>query len=308
MGGRAPDGNRTAVPITPDEEWFRHHCWADKRRKVLLALGAAGTGVNAIGAFQNCGSECMLEWNALEKRYRLRANLCHSRHCEPCMKAKSNLLASNLREKLEERQNELYRFVTLTLRHSTTPLLQQIKKLYASFTKLRASKCWKQSQRGGAATLEVKYNAGTKQWHPHLHVVCQGGYLAKETLSAAWHKATGDSFVVDIRKLDARKDVAYYVAKYVTKGVNDAVWDDANAAQEWITATRGLRTCATFGSWRGFALLAKPEQTGTWRTVERLATLIARARASDTVAIAVLEGLRESLQYNPHRKRKRPAS
>lgn len=304
MGGRAPDGGLHAVPISADEEWFRHHFWREKRARVLAALAGAGTGVNAINAFTNCGSECMIEWNHEERRYRIKANYCHSRHCEPCMRAKSNLLARNLREKLEERPDDLYRFVTLTLRHTDTPLADQIKRLYRSFTRLRAMPAWKQSQRGGAATLEVKWDPQTRKWHPHLHVICAGGYLAKESLSTAWHRATGDSFIVDIRRLDAKKDVAYYVAKYVTKGTNDAVWADADAAQEFVTATRGLRSCATFGSWRGFALLAKPADNGVWKHIGRLGPLIGRARGGCVQSIAVLEGLRETFQYNPHKPRR----
>jgi hypothetical protein len=304
-GGRDPSGRAYADPITPDEEWFRHHFWKEKRAKVLAALASAGTPTATLEAFTNCGAECIVEWNATEERYRIRGNYCHNRHCEPCMKAKASLLAANLRGKLEERPNELYRFVTLTLKHTDTPLLEQIKRLYASFTKLRSSKCWKQSQRGGAGMLEVKWDPATRQWHPHLHVVVQGGYLAKETLSAAWHHATGDSFIVDIRKLDARKDVAFYVAKYVTKGTNAEVWDDADAAAEWICATRGLRTCATFGTWRGFKLLAKPESKGAWLPVCRLGSLISRARAGDEAARETLEALRAEQQYNPHKARKR---
>lgn len=292
-----------ARPITPDEEWFRHHCWKEKRAKVLAALAAAGTSTRALGAFTNCGAECVVEWSESEKRYRIRGSYCHSRHCAPCMRSKASLLAKNLKAKLDERPNELYRFVTLTLKHSDTPLLDQIKRLYASFTKLRGYDCWKRSQRGGAACLEVKWDPETKQWHPHLHVICQGGYLCKETLSAAWHRATGDSFIVDIRRLDARKDAAYYVAKYVTKGTNDDVWDHADAAAEFITATRGLRTCATFGCWRGYKLLDKPATATDWRPLYNFGDLARQARAGVEHAIAVLEALRETFQYDPHRKR-----
>jgi hypothetical protein len=68
-------------------------------------------------------------------------------------------------------------------------------------------------QLGGSVSVETKWQSpnkwytradGTKyrgdgMWHPHLHVIAEGRFLDKHALSAAWHHATGDSFVVDIR-------------------------------------------------------------------------------------------------------------
>lgn len=304
-GGRDPSGRRHAAPIDQNEEWFRHKNWAEKRIKVAAALAAAGASVNTLDAFQNCGSEAIVEFCEAEGRYRLRGNYCHNRHCEVCMRSKANLLAANLRAKLEENKTAHYRFITLTLLHSNLPLAAQIKKLYEGFKKLRTTKCWKGSQRGGAAILEIKWNAKTGKWHPHLHVISEGSYLQKEELSAAWLHSTKDSYIVDIRHLDKAKDVAFYVGKYVTKGTNAEVWEDSEVAAEYVTATKGVRSCATFGSWRGFRLLAKPTSTAEWRPIMRLSTLVARARAGDVQAAELLEVLRDNLQYDPHRKRGR---
>jgi hypothetical protein len=293
-----------AAPINQEEEWFRHTNWADKRKQVAAALSAAGVSVNALTNFQNCGSECIVEWSDEEQRYRLRANYCKNRHCEACAKSKANLLAANLKAKLDGNTTARFRFITLTLKHSTDPLLKQIKRLYKSFTKLRESKVWKATQVGGAAMLEVKYNPDNKQWHPHLHVVSQGVFLQKEELSAAWHHATGDSFIVDIRSLDHNKDVAYYVAKYVTKGTNREVWNDKAAAVEWIVATRGLRTCATYGNWRGFKLLDRPKDKGGWRPLYTLKRLVQLAHAGSITAVNLLVHLQETAQYNPSKPRR----
>jgi hypothetical protein len=48
--------------------------------------------------------------------------------------------------------------------------------------------------------------------------------MRKEDLSAAWHKATGDSMIVDIRAIASGKDVVHYVCKYITKGTSPQVW------------------------------------------------------------------------------------
>jgi hypothetical protein len=267
-------------------------------------LPMAGTGRRAMENFANCGADCVIEYCTEEKRYRLRASYCHCRHCEPCMKAKASLLAANLKEKLEENAPWRYRFITLTLRSTPTPLTDQIKRLYQSYKKLRATKLWKNSQTGGAAMLEVKWHAATRTWHPHLHIVSEGTYLNSRDLSQTWHEITGDSYIVDIRRLQHAKDAAFYVAKYVSKGTNNEVWDDQQAAIEWICAMRGVRTAATFGKWRGYKLLKKPEQKGVWKAVDLLRHVCSRARQGDEIAIRFLEGLRESFQYDPHKQRR----
>lgn len=307
-GNRSNDGSAFAQPIQQDEEWFRHFNWRRKRAKVIATLNNAGTSPQALYNFINCGAECVLEWSEEEQRHRIRGSYCHSRHCEPCMKAKSSLIAANLRNKLNADPSRQYRFITLTLKHSTTPLIDQIKRLYASFKKLRSNKVWAATQHGGAAMLEVKWNPRNREWHPHLHVVAEGLYLDKDELSAAWHKATGDSWMTDIRSLDKTKDVAFYVAKYVTKGTNNDVWEDADASMEWVLATKGLRTCATYGGWRGFKLLAKPPAGTGWKPVALLRDVIARARRGELHAIMLLDNLQETMQYDPHRKRGKPST
>jgi len=290
--------------ITPDEEWFRHKSWKEKRARVRQALCDAGTTHSALDRYDNCGGGCIVEYSKTEQRYRVMGSYCHCRHCEPCMKAKSTLITNNLRTILKGQPDSQFRFITLTLRHSDAPLKKQIKRLYRCYKTLRATKEWKSSQRGGAATLEVKWNPTAKKWHPHLHIISRGSYISTYKLSSLWHDITGDSHIVDIRLISKEKDVAYYVGKYVTKGTNSEVWDDPTVAAEWVTATKGVRMCATFGDWRGMKLLAKPKDEGKdWRHVASLASICRRARAGDVQACHLLILLEEQCQYNPNRKR-----
>ena len=291
-------------PIDADEEWYRHHNWKEKRARVLTALHDASTSHTAISSFVNCGAECTVEWSETKQRYRVVGSFCHNRHCEPCMKAKSSLITNNLRDKLKDRKKRSHRFITLTLRHSNTPLADQIARLYDSYKKLRKTKLWKNSQKGGAATLEVKFQPYTKQWHPHLHIISEGNFISTYDLSSAWHAITTDSYMVDVRAISQAKDVAFYVGKYVTKGTNAEVWENPDAAKEWVTAVRGVRMCATFGTWRGFKLLErKRDPEGTWKAVATLSSLARRARAGEIHAINLLLLLEEEQQYNPNRKR-----
>jgi hypothetical protein len=290
-------------PATTHETDFRHAHWRDKRKRVRQALIDAATGPNQLTAFDNCGAECTVEYCAEEKRYRLKANYCKNRHCEPCMKAKSNLLAMNLQKKVADNPGKQFRFITLTLRHTDEPLAAQLDRLNECFKKLRNSKRWKESQDGGAAIIEVKYNQDTGEWHPHLHIVAEGFFLHHSDLSADWLKITGDSFKVDIRAIKSARDASYYVAKYVSKGTNDQLWYTPHIAEEWVRTMKGRRTCATYGTWRGLKLLEKPPQTGEWKRVDTLDNIARAAARGEEWAIRLIDTLKSDLQYNPHKKR-----
>lgn len=279
-------------PAHPHETWFRHSHWKAKREKVRQAMISIGTGTFAMNRFEECGSQCVVEWSDTLQKHRIRGSFCHCRHCEPCMRAKANKLAANLRNRLEKRPNGRYRFITLTLKHSDTPLQEQIAKLYGAFKKLRTLKLWKKSQHGGAFMLEVKWQADTRRWHPHLHIISEGNFLEQKELSAAWLQCTGDSQIVDIRCLHNEKDAAHYLCKYVTKGTSSDVWNDYNAAQEWLTATKGLRGCATFGVWRGFKLMETTELANDWQPVKMLHAICQQAQEGSLADLYLLLKLR----------------
>jgi len=238
-----------------------------------------------------CGSDAVVQWSESKKRHRISANYCKSRHCEPCARSRGNLIAANLRGKLAEVPAGKHRFVTLTLRHTDTPLRSQIVRLYAAFKRLRASKWWKGIVTGGAFTCEVKWNPDTARWHPHLHIVCDSAWLPVQELSQNWKRITIDSFRVDVQLLSNVKDASYYLAKYVAKGTSAAVWEDADRAQEYIMAMRGVRICATFGTWRGVSLTKPNDRTTDWVAVERLEVLINRAAVGESNALHILTAL-----------------
>ena len=260
-------------------------------------LNDAGASRSCLDAWDNCGAECTIEWSEELQQHRLRATYCHNRHCLPCHNQKAGLIAQNLRDKLAERkahEKHRFRFITLTIRHSDDPLADQLKFLNDSFTKLRRSKLWRETQDGGCSMLEVNYHPGgmrtrddgsvyqsPKGWHPHLHLVVYGRFIRQGDLSALWCKITGGSFKVDVRVIGSDKDAVHYVTKYIAKGCPDVVWQHADAAQEWIAATRGVRSCATFGTWRGFALtkLSAKQRAKDWQPIALLLRVQAAARA-----------------------------
>lgn len=264
-------------PASRAETTFRHSGWENTRRKVTRALERAGASDLVLHNWHHCGSHALVEWSEKAQRYRIRANYCRNRHCQPCMRAKANKIARNLEARLSAGRDQEYRFVTLTLAHTDQPLADQIRRLYASFRRVRSRDLWKRTQRGGAFMLEVKRSK--TGWHPHLHIVTSGSFINQRALSELWREVTGDSFIVDVRKVRSAHDAAYYVSKYITKGTSADVWDDEDAAQEWITASKGVRTCSTFGSWRGESLLKCIDPHDDWRAIVSFNQLIDDVRA-----------------------------
>ena len=291
----------------PDETWFRHHNWQAQRDQVRKALVLTHANEFQLNRFDECGSQCVVEWSDSEDRYRMRANYCHCRHCAPCAKSKGTLLSKNLQAKLEAgpADGNRFRFITLTLKHTPDdnfrPLLN---KLMNCYQQLRKTEVWKKQTDGGCVVLETKWSKGGG-WHPHVHIIQEGGIIEIDWLKSMWSKITGGSFKADIRELKSVKDVCYYVAKYCGKGVNAEMWADTEAAAEYIIGMKGVRFCATFGKWRGLALL-KPDrahEAKDWRAVGLLTQIASRARAGSEVDIQLLLTLDEALTYNPSKKR-----
>lgn len=282
---------------------FRHTHWKTKRARVREILAAAGTGRAQLESFDNCGADCYVFYCQEEKRYKVEACYCKNRHCQPCARQKANLMARNLREALTDASLHQFRFITLTLNHSDTPLLDQVKRLYASFKKLREAKAWKQSQKGGVTILEVTFNDKTRRWHVHLHIIAEGGFIQQSELSKQWLKATGDSRIVDIRSLKNPDDAAHYLVKYISKGTKDSVWDHPDAALEWVIAMKGVRTAGTFGSWRGFKLLKKPDDDLEWECIGSLAGIMKQANEGSVAHMGLIDVLRNGFQFNPSKPR-----
>jgi hypothetical protein len=282
------------------EEGFRHGHWKARRARVTNALAAAHTGEMAMTRWRCCGSGAVVEREEGSGKLRVKANYCHSRHCEPCARSKARLIAMNLKSRLGTAHRNEIRFVTLTQRSSDAPLIEQITKLYRNFKKLRSKPLWKNTQGGGAFFLEVKRN-GT-HWHAHLHILTAGKFMRVHDLSALWKEITGDSFIVDVRAVTNTDHAAHYVTKYLAKGTSPEVWNDPDAAEEWVIAIKGVRACATFGQWRAFRLLARAIDNGIWTRVDTLHALCARSIEGEVNAMLILKLLTSTrpTQDEPH--------
>jgi hypothetical protein len=270
-----------SAPASPEEQQFRHSSWVVMRHRTMAALERCHVGEKRCDAFANCGGGAWLYVAAGGDDLTIKCNKCHDRWCLACGRERAGRISANL---LTVMSAKTCRFITLTLRHSSTPLKDQLDRLYRSFNALRRRAKFRESVKGGGAFLEVKVGRDGL-WHPHLHVICEGTFLAHKTLSAEWHAVTGDSWIVDIRSVKDDGEAASYVAKYLTKPASHDVYSSAEKLDEMIITLRGRRLCMTFGSWRGVVLEPKDDDGVEWKPIASIDSLRSRASAGDEEAL-----------------------
>lgn len=106
---------------------------------------------------------------------------------------------------------------------------------------------------GAMYSYENTYNEQTGEWHPHVHMlVLLNDWIDQEQLSETWHEITGDSFVVDVRRVKKSKEFGYTkaaaeVCKYALK------FGDLTVEKTWeaFKILKGKRLSGAFGSLYG---------------------------------------------------------
>lgn len=285
----APREEFMLTPLTLAEARFRHSGWAPNRARVWTCLCHMHANANRLDRFRNCGSALFLAQRGNELI--LQANHCHDRWCEACGRS----IAQNIRGQLRPLMKlDRCRFLTLTMKHNTTPLTDQVDRLLRSFSALRRRSAWKNHVDAAASFFEIK-RGNDGLWHPHLHVITQGSYWAKPEIEREWHCVTGDSYVVHIRAVPNEDRVRNYVTKYVSKPVSHDVYCDPDSLSEAITALKGRRLVQCYGAWRGVRLRSPStddEQSvneAPAKCIGSLTTLLRDARNGEERAMRYIE-------------------
>lgn len=156
-------------------------------------------------------------------------------------------------------------FITLTVRgFPRDSLSSQIEKLKAGWAALRRLDGWRNHVRGGAVMLEVKFSKGMGgHWHPHYHIICEGEWVDKKWLSAAWFAITGDSHQVDVQRITDPAEALSYVTKYASKPMDASYLMRSSLLDEAMTTLKGVRLCALFGEWYGTPLKEESDDDET---------------------------------------------
>lgn len=282
-----PHESSVELPESPVYS-FRHSGWSRLRTAVWHALKEATSSPARLARYAHCGSNawvCHAEQDP--GRLKLVADYCRDRFCRPCATAKAHRLVQDLEPFLAGRT---LRFVTLTLRSSDTPLADQLKRLNKCFRRLRQRKLWQTKVAGGIAVTELTHSPKRNQWHPHLHVLVEGRYISQHDLASNWASVTGDSHIVDIRKVAESGSAIRYLCKYFAKGVPGSVITNPDLATEAVIALTGQRLFTTFGDWHGLKL-TKRTAPEVWVPIDTLSSLIRSAESGGQIARDLLNRL-----------------
>lgn len=294
------ESSHADYPPPPDDSAtaFVHSGWAPLRRQIRAALITCEAPTSRVGRFDYCGRDSYVygrfEGGKLAD-LALRGSCCRDRFCLVCGRIRSAAWASKTRRVLEGEKPAL--FITLTLGgNSDESLRDKLDRLYAGFRALRQLPLFQRRVRGGVAFLEVKHSG--KRWHPHLHLLADGDYLDQAALSDMWRAITGDSWIVDIRRVRDANKATSYVAKYASKPMSNSFAGSHDLLCEAIRALKGRRLVLTFGKFHGEKLkLSEAEEFDateiitTWSSLGRLDSLCDRAATGEEFAAFVLANL-----------------
>lgn len=251
--------------------------------------------------FESCGGGAWIAIHETDNRLTIIGNRCNLRICPRCRRWHRRRLSERIDLAFPEPEPFDLRFITLTLRHSDFDLRSQLSFLRRAFRRLRQSAAWTSTQQYGYAVIELTYNEQHKQWHPHLHVVSRGHYIAHPILKAAWLRASEGSSVVDLRPVIKKEELSHYISKYLGK----PPWPRSLEAiptvlREYYLATRRNHLVIRWGEHpreeedltKDPGPTPRPTRINHWCMIAPLLQIIKRAHRADPWAIQLLRDLR----------------
>lgn len=177
-------------------------------------------------------------------------NSCSVRVCPHCSHRRAKVLGARMERFLLGREKTSLRYAVLAERNSEN-LVEGMKLLWESWSRLRRSVRWKRKVKGCIVALEVTYNREEDTWHPHLNLLMEGEYFPFEELRHAWSEATEHrGQTAFIRAADA--GTVSELIKYVTK-VSDLIGNPV-ALEKLLLAVHKKRFVRTYGSFYGLSV------------------------------------------------------
>lgn len=174
----------------------------------------------------DCGSFIELS----EKGKVVSANFCKNRFCPICqwrLSRKTFGKVAKMQAYAEDKQPDYqYIFLTLTLENCKN-LQDGLSTVLEGFRTLTNDRQFKKRQGGLIRSVEVTYNAKTKTWHPHIHVILgvppdyfQKNYLTNWGWQDLWTRCVNTEYkpIVDVRAvkgdpLGAIAEISKYMVK-----------------------------------------------------------------------------------------------
>ncbi len=216
---------------------------------------------------------------------RIASEKCKLRWCFFCSQTKQKYITMEVTKWLEHAENP--KLLTLTVKHSSAPLPDQIKFLYDCFVKYRKRKLLTNAIAGGVWFFQITFNKETEEWHPHIHALLDARYMPHEELKNLWSKITRGSHIVHIRVVNDPERTVAHNARYAATpasllGIPEDHW------VEMFLAFHGRRLCGTWGTAKKISLKPeRPKDADKWRNVGSWSVVI-NLKGEDPFADAIL--------------------
>lgn len=255
-------------PPTPTELRRRHYCNEIPAVESAYTAYDIARGTDRFARFLDCRTIFRIFYDTAAETCFDVTNACGLRWCPLCAESRAAFLSHEVRAWYESALQP--RLLTLTLRHNTSPLEDQLQLLTRAARKLRRAKFFTSAVRGGIWFLQVTWSDRTNAWHPHIHALIDARFIPHALLKARWAKVTGGSDIVHIKSCYSPGSAAHHVSRYATRpGTLSSVPDDRRL--ELVEALDGKRIVGTWGSAKVVSLVPRKTrdmdhciELGTW--------------------------------------------
>ena len=282
---------RWSTPNTYQELLKREHAAEFRAAEFLYATIDEQEESEKSSLLSACRSSAWFIRNNLTGEVRIASNSCKLRHCPLCAKARQNYITGEVTAWFQKVKHP--KLLTLTLRHTSSPLKAQVAFLYKCFQKFRKRKFVTHSMRGGVWFFQVKKSDKDGFWHPHIHALIDSDFMDRKAISSLWAEITVGSNVIDIRAVFDTEKAVKHNARYCATPCELeplAPWE----RYELYDCFKGRRLVGCWGSAKDISLRAtKPPDSENWINIGTWATVIALAGEDDR-ADAIINAWRKS--------------
>lgn len=197
-------------------------------------------------AFLTCGTHTL---------NRIPNSTCEFRLCPFCCRRRARRIKRDYLPKIEA-FTKTHRvtpvLITLTLKHREEKLSSAHKRLNVAFKNLTRRKLWKDHFKGGLRVFENTI-ADNGMYHAHFHVLgFRSKFIDHQKLKDEWKAVTGDSFVVNIKRIDSIQNGLKEVVKYITKPLDIKSGKFTSVHLKDFLELNGKRLIQNFGKFYTF--------------------------------------------------------
>jgi len=280
---------RWSTPNSYQELLKREHAAEFQAAELLYGTIDEREKPDKLSRLQSCRTNAWFIRHEVSGEVRIASNSCKLRWCPLCAQARQNFIASQVSQWFC--RVDYPKLLTLTLRHTSSPLADQVNFLYRCFQKLRKRKFISKRLRGGVWFFQVKKSKDGSTWHPHIHVLIDSDFIEQKKLSQLWAEITKGSTVCDIRAVIDTDRAVQHNARYCATPATlvDLMPWERNELY-YTFAKRRLVGC--FGSAKDISLRpTKPPDSDSWKSLGSWDLVIGLA-GEDSRADEILEAWR----------------